>query len=131
MNPPHPPPPDGLHDGGAALWSDVVAHFDLALPELHALAAACRTVDELDRLHAALDESPTVVVGSAGQQQPNKLFAEVRAHRAALAKHLADAGLPLDEEPVEDSPATRRARQAAEARWRRESLKKARRDGAA
>lgn len=101
------PPPPRLGTDGRRLWKQVTDDYELTAPELHALTAACRSLDELVILETALDEAPTIVTGSAGQQQPNKLFAEVRAHRAALAKHLLDAGL-ADAHGVSASTAGRR-----------------------
>lgn len=47
--------PDGLADGGAALWSAITAdHDDLDAMQLAQLTEACRAKDRLDRLDLVL-----------------------------------------------------------------------------
>jgi hypothetical protein len=83
----------GLGAGGRRLWRDVTDAYTLREDERQALAAAARTLDELARLEAALKDAPVVVRGSAGQERPNPLFAEARAHRLALRTLLGAVGL--------------------------------------
>jgi len=51
---------------------------------------ASQTLDEIVRLQEALAAGDMVVAGSRGQQQPNRLLAELRSHRWLLARLLAD-----------------------------------------
>lgn len=83
--------PEGPREAGRELWASVADSFELQPHELEALAAACRTADELARLEEALKDAPPTVEGSTGQTRVHPLFAEVRAHRLAMSKLLARA----------------------------------------
>ncbi len=108
--------PAGLGAAGRKLWREVLADFELAPDGLSLLTAACRTVNELERLHQAIVCAEVMTTGSAGQPVANPLFAEARAHRATLAKLIAQLALP-DEDDVTPLTATQeRARKAAQAR---------------
>jgi hypothetical protein len=65
-------------------------------------AQADRVLAEITRLEAELDAGDLVVLGSRGQQQPNRLLGELRAHRWLLARLLAD-GPALPGAPVADA----------------------------
>jgi hypothetical protein len=88
-----PDPPKGLALAGQRLWRDVTSAYEQTVAERVALTSACRTLDELVALETVVDDVSPLVTGSTGQQRIHPVYAEVRAHRAALAKHLADAGL--------------------------------------
>lgn len=112
-----PKTPAGLGAAGRKLWREVLADFELPPDGLSLLTAACRTVDELDKLHTAMAGAEVMTTGSQGQPVVNPLFAEARAHRATLARLLAQLALP-DEDDVTPLTATQeRARKAAQARW--------------
>ena len=110
-------PPEGLADAGRALWQQVLDEFDPAPDELVLLAQACRTVDELEAISAAIASGPVVVQGSTGQPRVSGLFAEARAHRLALAKLLEQLALPDEGEEAGRTPNQLRASKAAEVRW--------------
>jgi len=110
-------PPAGLGKAGRALWRTIVDGFVLSPHEHRLLVEACRCVDELDVLVAALADAPPLVQGSTGQDRANPLFAELRQHRATLTALLDALRLPLDGEVVGRSSASRRATDAARARW--------------
>ena len=87
-------PADLLPRGpGRALWRSILAEYEVDTTEdLELLSALCRTADELGRLEVELRSAPTLVPGSKGQERPNMLFAEVRAHRATMVKLLTTLG---------------------------------------
>jgi hypothetical protein len=59
-------------------------------------AQTARVLAEIGRLEAELDAGPLVVEGSTGQPMPNRLLAELRAHRWLLARLLSDGpGAPV------------------------------------
>lgn len=113
-NPPR-PAPRGLATAGKKLWRRAAGAYELREDEAEALAAACRTLDELVRLEAELADAAVVVEGSKGQPVPNPLFAAVREHRRALTALLAAAGLAA----AESAPltGTQAARAMAHQRW--------------
>lgn len=78
-------PPDDLGPAGRDLWVSMQAAYEFSTAEERQLVEAARTADELADLTAALRTSTAIIKGSAGQDKANPLFAEIRAHRAALA----------------------------------------------
>lgn len=117
--------PAGLGAAGRRLWRDVTAGWDLSAPELVLLERAARTLDDVVRLERALVGESLVTVGSAGQARAHPLLPELARYRKLLADHLRQLALPDDDDgppaaSPQESPATRRARHAAEARWRLE-----------
>lgn len=110
-------PPEGLADAGRALWLEVLAVFELAPAELALLAQACRTVDEVEAISAAIADGPVVVPGSTGQPRVSGLFAEARAHRLVLGKLLEQLALPDEDEEAARTPNQERASKAANVRW--------------
>ncbi|MFF4566188.1 hypothetical protein [Streptomyces sp. NPDC001435] len=110
-------PPEGLADAGRALWLEVVGEYELAPAELALLAQACRTVDEVEAISAAIAAGPVVVKGSTGQPRVSGLFAEARSHRLVLAKLLEQMALPDVGEEEGKTPNQLRASKAASVRW--------------
>jgi hypothetical protein len=112
--------PRGLKARGSALYRDITENWEIPLDLRPVLEHACRTADDLDRLQRALADGEDWVVGSTGQAKPNPLFAEVRAHRALLAKLLQTLDLPeLPDEAGQTAPSARseKAARAAHTRW--------------
>jgi hypothetical protein len=99
------------------LWDGAVGKYDLRADELAILGEACRLVDDLAVMHAAVAESGAVVAGSKGQPHPNPLLPEVRASRVVLIR-LART-LKLSDEPERPSRAAAQHRAATLARWAR------------
>jgi len=56
-----------------------------------------RTLLEIERMQAALDEGALIVAGSKGQDTPNKLLAELRAHRMVLVRLIGIVAEPPTE----------------------------------
>ena len=65
-----PPAPKGLGLEARRLWRDILKDFDLGPAELRILEDACREVDLIDRLEAAIDGADLVVTGSRHQPVP-------------------------------------------------------------
>lgn len=65
-------------------------------------AQLARTVAEIERLEKELDAGELTVEGSKGQPMPNRLLAELRAHRWLLLRMLDGAGGTPDRPPAED-----------------------------
>ncbi|MBJ7401596.1 hypothetical protein [Mycolicibacterium sp.] len=123
-----PKPPPGLKARGRALWRDVQAAYRLNPAEAATLGALARTHDEIADLEAELAVAPLIVEGSKGQPVPNKLLAEIRAHRALADKLQISLALPA---PGEQTGQRRsgQAKAAAEARWRKTRLTEVRKSG--
>lgn len=109
--------PAGLGAAGRKLWREVLADFELPPDGLALLVQACRTVDELERLREALANAEVMTTGSQGQPVTSPLFAEARAHRATLAKLIAQLALPDEDDVTPLTVTQERARKAAQTRW--------------
>lgn len=108
--------PAGLETAGKRLWKAVTTEFHCRPDELLVLEAAARLADEIARLEAELKAGPTMILGSMGQKRPNGLFAEVRNHRLAQGRLLAQLG--LEDAPGDRSMAKSNAgRRMARIRW--------------
>jgi hypothetical protein len=91
-----PKPPAGLKAKGKALFRAVIEEYDLRADEMALLASACRQVDEIGDMERILRKAPTMIPGSRGQMRPHPLLAELRQHRLALAKLLAQLDFSTD-----------------------------------
>jgi hypothetical protein len=113
-----PKPPPGLGVAARRLWREVHSTVVMRHDEVVVLAKACQTLDDLDRLEAALASSPVLVPGSMGQERPNPLFAECRATRALLAALLKQLAIPDPAaEKIQAIARSENATKAARARW--------------
>ena len=107
------------------MWNAVSSRYELEAHELELLESACRLRDMMARLDDDLAGS-LYVTGSMGQRRLSPAVGELRQHRAALSKLMADLALPVDEDGVElPSPASARGRRAAQARWRQQRRREA------
>lgn len=86
--------PAGLGATGKRLWRSVTGELELRGDERGLLEHACRTVDELATLQAALAEAEPMSAGSMGQPRAHPLYAEIRAHRDMLRRLLAAIDVP-------------------------------------
>jgi phage terminase small subunit len=108
--------PDHLEKAGRRLWKAVLTTFELRPDELLLLEAGCRLADQVAALEWGLADAPLMVEGSKGQERPHPLYAEIRAHRLAVARIMAQLGLA---DAVDADGATRSSagRRMARARW--------------
>lgn len=91
------PSPTGLKSGGKSLWKATTAAFELSEHELLVLREACRTVDSLDALQAALDRDGAMSTSSQGDRVHPALV-ELRQQRIALARLFTALQIPLDDD---------------------------------
>lgn len=106
-------PIDLASDGrGASLWSDVTSVYALRTDERELLAEACRLADLVDTLRNLVNEEG--ILTDSGSLHP--ALVELRQVRTQLRLHLNSLALPDEHE--EETPASIKARKAANARWR-------------
>lgn len=106
--------PEGLGERAEALWSGTVDGKVLEAGELVLLEEACRLVDQIDVMQAALDGQGLVVKGSRGQLVASPLIREIRANKLAVTRILRQlmAAAPVEEEGKRLTP-SERGRKAA------------------
>lgn len=110
-----PKPPATLADAGKALWSAVVAKYDLRVDELAVLEAASKTADMIAILDKEWDAlgKPFLTRGSMGQDVIHPLIGERRAQQSAQAALFRQLKLPDDAIVGESN----QNRSAANSRW--------------
>jgi len=116
-NPRKPSPPADLDARGRAFWRSTVAAFELSDVERELLKECCRLMDESESLRAAVDTDGTTVAGSTGQPRVHPALGELRQHRLALSRLLAQMALPDADDDRLLSPMQARGRKAARSRW--------------
>ena len=109
--------PSGLGKSGRDFWRSVVAVYVLAPAEVLSLARACKTVDLLDEVDAAIADYGVVASGSRGQPVPNRLLMARCELERSLDMLIRSLALPMPDEAAgrRRSPS---AAAAAQARWR-------------
>jgi P27 family predicted phage terminase small subunit len=116
-------PPASLGRAGSALWrsivSDVPDDAELDARELVLLEQACRAADHESALQAVVKRDGVTAKGSTGQKVVHPALVEARQQRLVILRLLSAIGLDDDTAAAATSPASRRARRAAEARWYR------------
>jgi hypothetical protein len=105
-----------------------LSRYALSDTELVLLVESCRLVDECEQLKRALLSEGAIVPGSAGQPRTHPALGELRQHRIALSRLLAQLALP-EPEGVLATPAQAKARRAANTRWSAYNAAKAERRG--
>ncbi len=116
---PKPRTPANLGPAGKALWRRLTASYVFAEHELALLEVAAHQADDVAALERAIAEDGYIVAGSQGQPRLSGAVTEVRQGRLALGKLLAQLALPDEDGEAAPSPASLRARKAANARWAR------------
>lgn len=92
---------------GAAFWRSVTASFEPESHETALLTEACRTVDALADLDAAVLRDGAVLGGEGGPRV-HPAVVEARLQRANLARLLEAMRLPRDD--ADERPKTNRER---------------------
>jgi len=90
------PVPAGLTGSGLALWTSVVAEFELGDHELAVLRDACRTVNVIDALQDRVDQDGVLNESPQGLRVHPGVV-ELRQQRLAFTKLLAALAIPVDE----------------------------------
>jgi len=98
--------PTGLKGPGTAFWRSIVDSFDLEGHENALLIEACRTVDALAELDAAIQRDGAVL-GTEDAPRVHPAVIESRLQRVALARLLDALKLPREEDA---KPQSRRGR---------------------
>ncbi len=99
--------PTGLKGPGTAFWRSIVDSFDLESHENALLIEACRTVDALAELDAAIQRDGAVL-GTEDAPRVHPAVIESRLQRVALARLLDALKLPRDDD--DQRPQSRRGR---------------------
>lgn len=102
---------------GEAFKRAATADYELTESELQLLAEVGALMDEIDGLAAAVAEDGITVTGSSGQPRVHPAVGELRQHRLALGRMLAQLSLPDEQGQAMPSLVTARAKAAAQARW--------------
>lgn len=110
-------PPTGLAARGRRYWQTTTEAFELTDSETEILLEVCRTLDDLDRLSAAIAKNGAMVAGSAGQPVVNPALTEARGQRAILHRLVSALALPDDDGHAVPTATHTRAATAAAARW--------------
>lgn len=112
-----PKPPATLSIAGKALWTEIVAKYDLRVDERAVLESACKTADMIATLDKEWDAlgKPFLTRGSMGQDVIHPLIGERRAQQSQLARLLGLLKLP---DEATGGVATNAARAAADSRWK-------------
>ena len=125
-----PPPPAALGRRGRAFWKKTVTVYDITDAEAEVLAEACCVLDNLEDLRASIADAGVIVAGAGGLQRVNPAVAEARQLSLALGRLVAQLNLPDEEGNTVQSPASIRARNAAQKRWAQRDGLRARRAAA-
>jgi hypothetical protein len=111
--------PRGLGVAGRQLWRAIVREAEFFAHEEATLTSACKVADEIATLEEALRDSSTWIEGSKSQRKLNPVFAELRAHRLALARLLREAGVAgIDGDESDGLAKSSAGRRLAGMRWR-------------
>lgn len=104
---------------GERYFRSVSEQYDLSDSELELLEACKRILDEIDELQKSVDLHGVTIQGSTGQTRVHPALSELRQHRLALGRLLAQLQLPNEDGEKLASPAQAKSRQANQVRWSR------------
>ena len=109
--------PQSLDQAGKTLWRSVTGAYELNPAEVELLRQACRVVDNIARIDAALADSEVIVEGYNGQPRAHPLLQASADQRRVLDGLIRSMCLPMptETEGRRRSPA---AVANAQARWR-------------
>jgi hypothetical protein len=102
---------------GEHFYNTTKETFDLSETELELLETCSRFLDEIDLLQEAIDRDGLTVQGAAGQTRIHPAVSELRQHRLALGRLLAQLQLPNEDGEKLASPAQAKSRKANQVRW--------------
>lgn len=126
-----PKAPKDLGAAGRELWDSILGDlpddWTLDARELHSLKRACRCEDEMVALERAVDRGGETTTGSRGQIVVHPALGEARQLRLVQLRLLSVIEMENPDAKKESSPASSRARSAANARWRHRDQLQARR----
>ena len=88
---------DALRPSGRKLWDFAVDEFEFEEHERAVLLEACRTVDLLDDLHAAVEAEGPVLDSPQGRKA-HPAAVEARQQRIALARLLSALRIPSEDD---------------------------------
>ena len=108
--------PAELKARGRRYWRVTMAAFELSGTEVELLRKCCRLLDEVEALHGAITVRGLSVPGSNGQPRVHPALGELRQHRLALGRLLAQLALP-EEQGALPTPTQVKTRLASRARW--------------
>ena len=124
---PKPRPPANLGPAGRGLWRQLTAEYVFAPAETPVLAAACRQLDTVADLDAAVAAEGVLTTGSRQQTVVHPAVQEARLGRVAVARLLSSLSIP-DEQDRPRTAASLRGQKAAESRWARQRASEERRE---
>jgi phage terminase small subunit len=114
MRPPSDLEPKGR---GRRFWTKATSTYSFTDSELEILGEACRTLDEIAALRAALVAEGVTATGSRGQPRVHPAVQEIRQARGELRRLVAALKLPAADGKSTTTPKSYKASQAARTRW--------------
>jgi hypothetical protein len=113
--------PPGLGEAGTRLYTefldDIAPGYELDRRDLELLARAATVADDIETLTRVVEAEGPTAIGSRGQSVISPSLVELRHQRTLLMRLLGAIDIPADDPVL--SPAQRRAKRAADARWSR------------
>lgn len=109
--------PDGLRGRGKRFWRATTAAYEFTDAEFALLEEACRTLDSLDLLAAAISTDGAMATGSTGQPVVHPALTEARGQRLVLHRLIAALALPDEDGQAVPTGRALAAGAAARVRW--------------